>query len=73
MEKNSPDLCNTKEECCGCGICIELCPEKAITLQEDSEGFLYPLINEEYCIMCGLCVKNCIFKLRQKEVQRIKK
>ena len=48
-----------KEDCCGCGACKAICPRKAITLSLDSEGFWYPLINQDVCVNCGLCQKTC--------------
>ena len=48
-----------KEECCGCTACKNICPVNAIEMQEDEEGFLYPIVNEEKCIKCGLCKKVC--------------
>ena len=48
-----------KHNCCGCSACFSICPKKCITMQADSEGFLYPLVNETDCIDCGLCEKVC--------------
>lgn len=48
-----------KSTCCGCGACYNICTSNAIAMQEDSEGFLYPVINPKYCIKCGLCIKIC--------------
>lgn len=48
-----------KQECSGCTACMNACPTAAITMQEDNEGFLYPVINEYTCINCGLCRKVC--------------
>ena len=47
-----------EEFCTGCGTCIQVCPKHAIKMQENQEGFLYPVIDNN-CIECGLCVKKC--------------
>lgn len=47
--------------CSGCTACASICPRKAITMQPDALGFLYPQINKELCINCGLCEKVCAF------------
>ena len=46
-------------ECCGCGACVNICPYAAIEMVENSEGFLYPEINQKKCVNCGLCKKVC--------------
>ena len=46
-------------QCTGCGACMNICPAGAISLQEDNEGFLYPVINECMCISCNKCVNTC--------------
>lgn len=48
-----------KKNCCGCAACYSVCPKKAITMQEDEEGFLYPEIDPTHCINCGRCDKIC--------------
>ena len=48
-----------KTLCCGCSACTMKCPKHCITMQADSEGFLYPVVNEAECIDCGLCEKVC--------------
>lgn len=48
-----------KQQCCGCGACVQRCPRQCITLCEDSEGFLYPKADSSTCINCGLCEKVC--------------
>ncbi|MBQ2863063.1 MAG: Coenzyme F420 hydrogenase/dehydrogenase, beta subunit C-terminal domain [Clostridia bacterium] len=48
-----------KHNCFGCAACSAVCPQNAISMQEDEEGFLYPKISEESCIECGKCVQIC--------------
>lgn len=54
-----------KKDCCGCGVCMNICPKKAITMKEDEYGFLYPVINQDVCIRCGLCKKVCGYQSRE--------
>lgn len=51
-----------KSSCCGCGLCAELCPRNAISMEYDVDGFKFPTIDNERCINCGICVKKCSFK-----------
>ena len=48
-----------KQDCCGCAACVQRCPKHCISMKEDEEGFLYPLVDENVCINCGLCEKVC--------------
>ncbi len=48
-----------KHFCCGCSACAQRCPKQCITMQEDLEGFLYPVVNQRQCINCGICEKVC--------------
>ena len=48
-----------KQNCCACSACASICPKQCISMVADSEGFLYPEVNEEDCIDCGLCEKVC--------------
>lgn len=45
--------------CTGCGACLNACPKDAISMIEDSEGFLQPRIDKEKCIECKLCQRSC--------------
>jgi electron transport complex protein RnfB len=42
------------DECTGCGICVERCQVKAITLEQGIAA-----VAREKCIGCGLCVSGC--------------
>lgn len=48
-----------QEKCTGCGSCASVCPKGCIHMEENAEGFLYPVINEKECVDCGLCKKSC--------------
>lgn len=48
-----------KKYCTGCGSCVQACPKHAITMQEDAEGFLYPVVSEKRCVKCNLCFRVC--------------
>ncbi len=45
--------------CTGCGLCVEMCPHKAISFISDELGFRYPMINYANCAECGVCIKKC--------------
>lgn len=53
---------NIKSECCGCTACEQVCHLKAISMEADSEGFLYPVKDETLCNKCGLCERICPFE-----------
>lgn len=50
---------DNKSQCCGCNACASRCPKQCITLQEDAEGFRYPVIDIALCIDCGVCERVC--------------
>ena len=45
-------------QCTGCSACLAACPRNCISMIEDAEGFLYPMVGKE-CISCNLCSKVC--------------
>lgn len=60
--KELPILFTNKDECCGCSACCQICPQSAITMSEDEEGFDYPVIDRDRCVRCGLCLRVCPVK-----------
>ena len=51
--------CLLKEDCIGCGACMNRCPVNCISMRGDKEGFLYPAVNAGKCIKCGRCKAVC--------------
>ena len=47
------------KNCTGCGACYNICPNNAISMEENHEGFLYPQIDSSKCTNCGLCKRIC--------------
>lgn len=48
-----------KHDCCGCTACASICVKKAIVMQPDDEGFLYPVCDPSLCNDCHLCEQVC--------------
>lgn len=48
-----------KSQCCGCTVCVSVCPKRCIRMIEDDEGFLYPEVDGAACINCGVCEQVC--------------
>lgn len=42
--------------CKGCGICVELCPKKVLTLDESEK---VSVVRAKDCICCRLCELRC--------------
>ena len=51
-----------KKKCSGCKACQNACVTKAISFEEDKDGFWYPFVNIEKCTQCGLCERVCPYK-----------
>lgn len=60
-------------KCCGCEICVDACPTKAIIMKEDKEGFKYPSIDNDKCINCGKCLKICPIRNNTYRVKKYEK
>lgn len=48
-----------KTKCCGCQACEQRCPKHCISMEQDAEGFFYPVVNVDLCVNCGICEKVC--------------
>ena len=47
-------------DCYGCFACEAACPERAIEMKMDKEGFVYPKVEERLCTNCKKCEEVCI-------------
>ena len=43
----------------GCGSCQGICPEQAVSMEYNEEGFLYPRVDQNLCTKCGICLGAC--------------
>jgi NAD-dependent dihydropyrimidine dehydrogenase PreA subunit len=68
IEANKPDqkqdrgqLRIDEEECKGCGLCIEACPPKVISMSErlNHYGYRTALYAGAGCTGCGICFMAC--------------
>jgi len=55
--------------CTGCELCVEVCPVKAITLNDDVLAF----IDDNLCIRCGKCHEICPQQAVRHDSERIPK
>lgn len=45
--------------CVGCMGCANVCPTRAIQMQYDDNGFLYPIVDDTKCLNCSKCKSVC--------------
>ena len=43
-----------KDACMGCGLCVDICREKALVLQDGK-----PLLDRSRCVLCADCMQSC--------------
>jgi len=44
----------SSSKCTKCGSCVTVCPQQAITINDD-----LAVVNQELCIQCGICAEVC--------------
>ena len=67
------ELYKNKEDCCGCELCAQVCPQSLIQMKADELGFLYPIIEDDTnCINCKKCIKVCPSKNKGRENNEVK-
>lgn len=53
------NIINTPKKCVGCGSCVDICPQKALRISHDINGFYVPTFDNDACVDCGRCVQVC--------------
>lgn len=48
------------EKCTGCGACVKVCPNQALTLKDGR-----PVLDREACTLCGKCENYCPAGIRE--------
>lgn len=57
MSNNITD--NGYNDCTGCSACALCCPNSAIKIINNTNGFFTPILDENICMKCGLCKEVC--------------
>ncbi|MBU4388947.1 MAG: 4Fe-4S binding protein, partial [Proteobacteria bacterium] len=57
--EQSSSQCSSCGTCRDCGICVEVCPESAISRKEIKNNDFEMVVDETRCIGCGFCAKAC--------------
>lgn len=53
--KNVATLKLNRDQCIGCGMCVDVCPHVVLRMTERKAE----IINLHGCMECGACAKNC--------------
>lgn len=51
------------DHCFGCGVCTAVCPQHAISMELNTQGFFSPVVNKD-CTQCSLCLNICAFNAK---------
>ncbi|MGD9015388.1 MAG: 4Fe-4S binding protein [Candidatus Omnitrophota bacterium] len=49
----------SKEDCVGCGACVQVCPSGALSMEDKGDKRILR-IRWDICIFCGQCQANCL-------------
>lgn len=61
---------NNLKGCYGCRVCELKCPTNCISMKENKNGFLSPIVEEDKCVGCGICIKKCqVFSEKNKPLK----
>jgi coenzyme F420-reducing hydrogenase beta subunit len=54
-----------ERKCCGCAVCVQVCPVKCICMEERTLGAVFPTVDDSKCIGCGACDRVCPIQNRE--------
>jgi NADPH-dependent glutamate synthase beta subunit-like oxidoreductase/glutamate synthase domain-containing protein 3/NAD-dependent dihydropyrimidine dehydrogenase PreA subunit len=57
--KGCAGQCSSCGACRDCGICVEICPQAAISKQENGDNEFELVVDPDKCIGCGFCAGAC--------------
>ncbi len=43
-----------KEKCVACGVCVDVCPTEALSVEGD-----FAVCDADLCVDCGVCIPEC--------------
>lgn len=61
---STPQLMFYRDKCTACGRCIDVCPNKAISIIE-YEGKYKSYTDRSLCTDCGACIRSCAAEARE--------
>ncbi len=53
--RNVATLVLDESKCNGCGMCVTVCPQEVLTLEERRAR----IVDRDGCMECGACARNC--------------
>lgn len=59
--------------CCGCEVCVHVCPKKCITMNEGTLGARIAVASYDHCIQCGKCESYCPIRQLEHSQDNLKK
>lgn len=57
--KEKLSLNSLQFDCCACGLCVSICPQKAVSLRSTATGRLFAWADDSLCSLCSLCTSLC--------------
>jgi len=62
VKRPKPEIHIIKEQCKGCGYCIQFCPKRVLEESEEINAIgAHPprIVDESKCVICSFCTSVC--------------